>query len=102
MNALAYSVVLLYRLPRSNRFFRLRRYNGKAHEHTNQIEKQRFYSQHIHMATERYQELGSREDSYAEKTDRFADVESALACLVKDCAFELPTEGTRSLFGEGP
>ncbi len=101
-NALAFSVVLLYRLPESNKGFRLRRYNGKAHQHTNKIEQQTFYNQHIHMATERYQDLGLREDSYAEKTGRFADVESALACLVKDCAFELPTEGTQNLFEEGP
>jgi hypothetical protein len=44
----------------------LRRHNGKSHEHTNQIEAGAFYDFHIHRATERYQELGMREDAYAE------------------------------------
>jgi hypothetical protein len=52
----------------------LRRHNGRSHEHTNQIEASTFYDFHIHMATERYQELGMREDAYAEATDRFGDM----------------------------
>jgi len=100
-NPLAFSVILTYKVPRSNRLFRLRRYNGKSHEHSNRIEQQTFYDYHIHLATERYQQLGMREDSYAEATDRFADLESALNCLVADCRFELPTDGTLRLFGEG-
>ncbi len=71
----------------SNQLFRLR-HNGKSHEHTNQIEASAFYDFHIHMATERYRELGMREDAYAEATDRFGDFDSALLCLVDDCGFE--------------
>ena len=34
-NALDFSVILLYTPEESNQPFRLRRYNGKSHEHTN-------------------------------------------------------------------
>ena len=79
----------------------MRRHNGKSHEHTNQIEQSTFYDFHIHMATERYQELGTREDAFAEATDRFGDYESALRCLVDDCGFELPLSPQIDLFDEG-
>ena len=79
----------------------MRRHNGKSHEHTNQIERNTFYDFHIHMATERYQEFGTREDAYAEITERFGDYESALRCLVDDCGFELPPEPQLSLFERG-
>ena len=93
-NPLAFSAILGVRVPQSNRIFRLRRYNGKSHEHTNSLEKQTFYDFHIHMATERYQRLGDREpreDAYAEVTARFGDLTGALDCLIEDSAFE--TEG---------
>ena len=37
-NHLDFSIILAYKLPQSNVLFRLRRYNGKSHEHTNLIE----------------------------------------------------------------
>jgi hypothetical protein len=80
--------------------FRLRRHNGKSHEHTNQIEASTFYDFHIHMATERYQELGMRENAYAEATDRFGDFDSALRCLVDDCRFETAPDPNLRLFDE--
>jgi hypothetical protein len=80
--------------------FRLRRYNGKSHEHTNLIEDVSFYEYHIHQATERYQLLGAREDSYAEPTDRFSDFYQAVSCLMEDCGFEIPSGAQRSLFEE--
>ena len=43
-----------------------------------------FYDFHIHFATERYQELGAREDAYARPTDRHDMLRDALGCLVKD------------------
>lgn len=88
MNQLDFSVILAVRLPRVNTVFRLRRYNGRSHQHTNRIERQRFYGFHIHYATERYQALGVDEDGYAEETDRYSDFESAVQCLVDDCGCE--------------
>ena len=101
LNALDFSVILAACPPGSNQLFRLRRHNGKSHEHTNQIEQITFYDFHIHMATERYQELGTREDAFAEVTDRYGDYESALRCLVEDCGFEVPPNPQIDLFDQG-
>lgn len=93
LNALDFSIILAYRSPRSNEFFRLRRYNGRSHEHTNTIEQQQpFYDFHIHYATERYQELGSDEETYAEPTDRYADTQAAIECMLADCSFDVPPQ----------
>ncbi len=90
VNVLDFSAILTVRVPQSNRLFRLRRYNGKSHEHTNGLEGETFYDYHIHIATERYQELGSREDSYAEITERYNDLYGALGCLFGDAGFDVP------------
>lgn len=100
-NALDFSVILAYRAPSSTQVLRLRRYNGKSHEHTNPIERQTFYDFHIHTATERYQLSGNREDTFAEATDRYANVDQALECLFKDCGFVVPDEPQASLFPPG-
>lgn len=47
INILDFSVILGYMPPKSNIMFRLRRYNGKSHEHTNVIEKAVFYDFHM-------------------------------------------------------
>jgi hypothetical protein len=92
-NALDFSVILGILPVDTNQLFRLRRYNGKSHEHTNKIEGERFYDFHIHTATERYQEEpGKDEESYAETTDRFADFHSAFQCMLDDCNFNVPED----------
>ena len=58
INYLDFPVILAVRVPQSNLLFRLRRCNGFSHPHTNHIEGNRFYTYHIHMATERYQNSG--------------------------------------------
>lgn len=97
-NPLDFSVILAYRPPNSNQLFRLRRYNGKSHEHTNNIEEETFYDFHIHQATERYQQIGAREDTYAEPSDRFSEFHQAISCIIKDCGFEIPTNTQMPLF----
>jgi len=97
-NPLDFSVILGYLMPGFNVLFRLRRYNGRSHQHTNRIEGNTFYDFHIHTATERYQEAGHEEDHYAETTDRFADLGGAIQCMLQDCAFELPSDTQGSLF----
>jgi hypothetical protein len=99
-NALDFSIILAYRAPKSNQVFRLRRYNGKSHEHTNVIEGEAFYDFHIHVATERYQDLGMREDSFAEVTERFGDYDGAVRALLADCGFQASVRGQQALFGE--
>jgi hypothetical protein len=100
INQLDFSIILAVRVPGSNQIFRLRRYNGKSHEHTNHIEDVTFYDFHIHMATERYQEIGPREDSYAEPTDRYGDFHGALRCLIEDANLDMPPETQADLFAE--
>lgn len=99
-NPLDFSVIVAYRPPMSNQLFRLRRYNGKSHEHTNPIEGESFYDFHVHQATERYQEIGAREDTYASPTDQFADFQQAISCMIKDCGFEIPYDPQGRLFEE--
>lgn len=99
-NALDFSIILAYCPADTHQIFRLRRYNGKSHEHTNLIESNTFYDFHIHTATERYQELGAREDAYAEPSNRFSDLHIAISCMLSDCALELPEEPQQKLFEE--
>ncbi len=100
-NSLDFSVILAYRMPYSNQLFRLRRYNGKSHEHTNKLEGTTLFDFHIHQATERYQDSGFREDTFAEPTQRFGDVHGALQALLQDCGFTKSSSGQTTLFDEG-
>ena len=89
-----------FTLTKTNQLFRLRRYNGKSHEHTNTLEGKTLYGFHIHTATERYQESGLREDTFAELSDQYADFHGARQCMIKDCGFEVPAEPQGRLFEE--
>ncbi len=89
VNVLDFSVILGYRPTLGPRLFRLRRYNGRSHEHRNRIEGDRFYDFHIHVATERYQLLGMDEDAFASATDRYADLSAAYNALALDCGFQV-------------
>lgn len=92
-NSLDFSVILAFVSPTTTQQFRLRRYNGKSHQHSNPLDgTPPFYDFHIHVATQRYQEAGFREDAFAEVTNRYADFNGALSCLFADCGFILPEE----------
>jgi hypothetical protein len=99
-NPLDFSAILAHQPQNSNQLFRLLRCNGKSHEHTNTLEQTKFYNFHIHRATERYQEIGAREDWYAEPTDRFADFQQAIMCLLQDGGFKMPKKLQGQLFEE--
>lgn len=101
LDPLDFSVIIGYEMPNTNVLFRLRRYNGKSHEHTNKLERQTFFDYHIHQATQRYQEFGMSEDAFAEPTDRYADVDSALHYALQECQFELPPGAQFALFANG-
>jgi hypothetical protein len=91
LNPFDFSVILGYYLPQSYTVFRLRRYNGKSHTHCNHLERETpFYDFHIHTATERYQRRGFREEHFAEITNRYWSLESAIKCLLMDCGFPSP------------
>lgn len=85
-----YSAILGYEIPGTSTIFRLRRYNSKSHEHTNKIEKVTFFDYHVHIATQRYQENGLREDEYAIRTSSYIDLHGALQALINECSFVLP------------
>lgn len=91
-NAFDFSVILVVCPKETNLVFRLRRYNGRSHEHTNLIEGDTFYDFHVHKATERYQDLGTREDAFAERTDGYSDYHKAMQRMLADCGFVLPKE----------
>ena len=97
-NPLDFSVVLAYHLPNSNQVFRLRRYNGLSHRHTNRLERERFFGYHVHTATERYQELeGVDEEGFAELSSSYADIDSALECMIRECGFVIEGGGHQPL-----
>lgn len=89
LNTWDFSAILGYKVPGYNTIFRLRRYNGK-HVHTNSIEGSTLHDFHFHTATERYQKRGAKEDSFAEVTSRYWNLDSALRCLLEDCGFNPP------------
>jgi hypothetical protein len=94
LNSQDFSVILGYRNPGFNTIFRLRRYNGKSHYHTNTIETETFREFHIHTATERYQKRGPREDHFAKIDTRYWDLASAIQCLLNDCGFRSPIDNS--------
>ena len=97
LNPLDFSIILALCPAKSSQIFRLRRYNGK-HEHSNRIEGDEFHDFHVHYATERYQDLGMKEDAYAVPSQGYSDFHSALVCLLKECGFDLPPGQQLSLF----
>jgi hypothetical protein len=64
------------------------------------VQSDKFYDYHIHTATERYQELGMREDTYAEPSNRFSDFNTAIICMLNDCGFDVPKDPQLKLFEE--
>lgn len=93
INPFDFSVVLGYQLPSVNTVFILRRYNGKSHPHSNHLDENiTFRTFHIHTATERYQQFGSNEEHFAEITTRYADLDSAIECMLSDCGFRVPMD----------
>ena len=100
INPLDFSIILGYMTPKSSMLFRLIRYNGKSHQHTNKIEKHYFYDFHIHRATVKYQESGFKEDGYAEITNSYSDINSAWDCFIKECNLVFPEDNQMSLFGK--
>ena len=77
LNAYDFSVILGYKIPGSYTVFRLRRYNGNSHQHTNILERETIDGLHVHMA---------------ERADRYFHLESAIACLLAECGFKSPLE----------
>lgn len=99
-NPLDFSVILGVIGAKRREVFRLRRYNGKSHEHTNKIEGQTFHDFHIHTATARYQRSGWQEDAFAEPTNLYSDLHSAFRCLIGGCAISTAPNNAPGLFDQ--
>ncbi len=82
-----YSAILVYVRERASII--LRRHNGPSHTHSNPIEQTAFeFATHRHFATHRYQARRFRAEHYAEPTDDFMDLASALTCMLAECGYE--------------
>lgn len=93
-----FSVIFALQGKGISKDFKLRRYNGKSHQHSNRLEGNRFYTFHVHYATKRYQDAGRKEESYAEETERYSDIKGALRCLLSDCNIKTKLDPQTSLF----
>jgi hypothetical protein len=92
LDAYDFSVILAY-LPQTGAEIILRRHNGRNHRHRNHLEGSSFTSSfHIHYATERYQAAGFAIDGYAERTDAFHDLATALDAMLRVANFEPPAQ----------
>jgi hypothetical protein len=89
-----FSAILGWELPSHTGLFRLRRCNGRSHEHRNQLDGgDVFFGFHVHTATERYQLGGYDEEHYAEPTDAYTDLGGAIRHLLETCSFAPPAQG---------
>ena len=95
-----FSAILAFRKKGYTNDFKLKRYNGKSHEHSNKLEGEKFYDFHIHIATQRYQDIGKKEESYGKITDRFSNLRGALKCLIEDCNVRTTLNTQANLFEE--
>jgi hypothetical protein len=87
-----FSVILGYEPPSSTAIFRLRRHNGPSHDHPNQLEGTLVTGFDVHMATERYQGAGFKEDGYAETTNLYSDLPGAIRHMLSVANFEPPAQ----------
>ena len=95
---LDFSAILAFIPGGSNQDFKLRRYNGKRHQHNNRLHENKFYDFHIHAATEEYQRAGMKEEMFAEPTQRYSSLAEAINCLIEDCHVILPEDRQLRLF----
>ena len=90
INPLNFSVI--FGIILDGKLFRIRRYNGDSHEHTNKIEMDSVEGFHIHIATERYQERGFQPEGYAEPTNKYSDWQSAFKLMLKESNIKIETD----------
>jgi hypothetical protein len=89
-----FSVILGWEMPSLMHLFKLRRCNGRSHEHRNPLEQNEvFFDFHVHTATERYQVGGYSEEHYAQPTGAYTDLHGAIRHLLEICGFEPPAQG---------
>jgi hypothetical protein len=81
----SYSCGLVWHATATQRVM-LTRYNGSDHVHGNPLEGEEFgFLCHIHVATQRYINIGRKIEHYAAPTSRYNTLDGALKCLMHDC-----------------
>jgi hypothetical protein len=98
-NTTGFSVILQYVEERTNKHYILIRCNGK-HEHSNQIEKEKINGFHIHMATERYLDMGNNSPGYAYLTDEYTSYSGALDTMIRRYGFQIGKIAPLESYGE--
>jgi hypothetical protein len=85
--------VILAHVAADGRQRNLRRHNGTSHSHFNPIEGSEFRNVcHVHVATERYQQRGSDIEHFAEPTNAFHDLPTAVTSMLEATNFEPPDQ----------
>ena len=90
INPLNFSVI--FGVVLDGNLFRLKRYNGDSHQHTNKIEGDEIEGFHIHTATQRYQERGFQPEGFAESSKRYSDWKTALKVMLNETNFKMPVD----------
>ncbi len=97
INPLDFSVI--FGILIGGNLFKIKRYNGDSHTHTNKLEKNQLNGFHIHTATEKYQENGFREEGYAEATTKYCDWKTALDLMMKENNFKIEVDKKQKRLG---
>ena len=98
INPLNFSVI--FGVVLDGKLFRLKRYNGDSHEHTNKIEGNEMEGFHIHTATQRYQERGYQPEGYAEPSKKYSDWQNALKTMLRENNFKMSVDNNQKRMGE--
>jgi hypothetical protein len=98
INPLNFSVIFGVMLD--GKLFRLKRYNGDSHEHTNKIEGSEIEGFHIHTATQRYQERGYQPEGFAESSKKYSDCQNALNAMLTENNFKMPVDNNQKRMEE--
>lgn len=93
-----FSVILSVRL-KSGEQLNLIRCNGGSHSHKNLIEKTKIRGQHIHMATQRYIDMGCKAEGFAQGTKDYNSLDEAVDCMMRKANISREvTDNNTSLF----
>jgi hypothetical protein len=89
INPLDFSII--FGIIINGKIFRIKRYNGDSHGHTNKLEDEQLEGFHIHVATERYQKRGFQPEGFAKSTSTYSDWQTALKVMLRENNFKIKT-----------
>ena len=98
INGLDFSIILAVLVPQTTQVFGCAATTAGVTNTPTRSRTRRSTTFTFHFATERYQELGAREDGYARPTDRYGTFQDALDCLFMDANVSVPPKAQGELF----